>query len=80
MPENFRLLNMVEKIVDLADDKIITSCDAKGHIITLFPIDLLVKGDCSIRWITMDNFCINNSIWCKIVGGEKDIVRVDTVK
>jgi len=78
MPDNMRLLNLAEKLEGL--DSVITSVDDKGHVITLFPIDLLVSGDVMIDWRSEDSFCINGKIWCKIVGKEKDIVRVDTVR
>lgn len=78
MPDNMRLLNLAEKLETM--QSAITSVDDKGHVVTLFPIEMLVDGDVMIDWRSEDSFCINNRIWCKIVGKNRDIVRVDTVK
>lgn len=78
MPDNMRLLNLAEKLEQM--DSAITSVTEQGHVVTLFPIEMLVDGDCMIDWRTEDSFCINSTIWCKIVGKKKNIVRVDTVR
>ena len=82
MPDNMILLGLGKKLEDLEDDAIRTSVTEKGHVITLFPINLLVKGDCMIKWCSdsIDSFCINGKIYCKIVGNDKDIIRVDSVR
>ena len=80
MPDNFRTLRIADKLAELKDYDISTSCDDKGHVITLLPIDMLVDGDCMIRWCDQDHFCINGKIYCKIVGDNRDTVRIDTVR
>lgn len=80
MPENMRLLNLAEKLGELTREDIAITFDEKGHIVTLFPIDMLIKGDVMIDWRTQDSFCINGKMWCKITGDDKDFVRVDTIR
>jgi len=80
MPENMRLLNLAEKLGELESGDVITSNDEKGHIVTLFPIDMLIKGDVMIEWKSQESFCINGKMWCKITGEDKDCVRVDTIR
>ena len=78
MPDNMRLLNLAKKLEKLPD--VTTSVTENGHIVILFPIEVLVNGDCLIQWKSEDSFCINRSIYCKIVGVERNIVRIDTVR
>ena len=79
-PDNMKLLGLKSKLIDLAEDQITVCATKEGHIAVLFPIDLLVTGTCAVKWTEHDKFCINNRIWCKIVGDNRDIVRVDTVR
>lgn len=80
MPDNMKLLGLKDKLIKLADDQVTVCATKEGHIAVLLPIELLVKGTCSVKWTEPDKFCINNRIWCKIVGDDMDIVRVDTVR
>jgi len=80
MPDNQRLLKLADKLSSFEDDAVFTSDTKEGFIVTLFPIEMLVKGDCFIKWTSLDSFTINGSIWCKIVGDDRDVVRVDTVR
>ena len=58
----------------------------EGFVVVLFPIAELVDGPCIVKWTEKDKFCVNNSIWCKVVSDLKrnlsgeDIVRVDTIR
>jgi hypothetical protein len=79
MPDNQKLLKLADKIVDIPEDSLCTTITKEGFIVTLFPIEYLIKGDCTIKWRSIDSFVINNSIWCRIVGDNRDVVRVDTV-
>jgi len=79
-PENFQMLHIADKIAQLKDYDIITSCDEKGHVVTVLPINLLIEGDCMVKWCDNDHFCINGKIYCKIVGDKRDTVRIDTVR
>jgi hypothetical protein len=80
-PDNMKLLNLKYKLMQSGDTQITTCATKEGFIVTLFPIEMLVPTDtCSIKWIEHDKFCINNRIWCKILGEDMDTVRVDTVK
>jgi len=80
MPDNQKLLGLNKKLISMPDDSITTAATKEGHVVVLFPIELLVTGTCAIKWTEHDKFCINNRIWCKIVGDDNNIVRVDTVR
>jgi hypothetical protein len=81
MPDNMKLLGLRAKLIQSGDDEITTSVTKEGHVITLFSIEMLVPaGTCAIKWTEPDKFCIDNRIWCKIVGDDMDTVRVDTVR
>ena len=76
MPDNFKLLNLDEKLADITD--INAAVTPERHVVTVFPINHLIKGDCIIKWSSEVSFCINGKIWCKIVAD--NCVRVDTVR
>lgn len=78
MPDNMKLLNLRNKL-KLTQD-VLTSVTAEGFVVTLLPINLIVEDVCGIKWTEADKFCIDNRIWCKIVGDDKDTVRIDTVR
>lgn len=76
MPDNFRLLALDEKIGEMSDVSI--GVTPEKHIVSVFDIKFLIKGDCMIKWCSDVSFCINGKIWCKIVSD--NCVRVDTVR
>ena len=80
MPDNHKLLKLADKMRSAKDDTVFTSITKDDLVVSLFPIEMLVKGDCFIKWTSLDSFTINGSIWCKIVGDDKNVVRVDTVR
>lgn len=80
MPDNHKLLNLVEKLKKLESNggSICTTNAPSGHVVTLFPIEMLVEGNCVVKWREHDSFVINGSIYCKII--DDKIIRVDTVR
>ena len=80
MADNHKLLSLVEKLKHLETNggSICTTNAPSGHVVTLFPIEMLVEGNCVIKWRDMESFVINNSIYCRIM--DDKIIRVDTVR
>lgn len=76
MPDNFRMLGLDKKVENMSDLSV--GVTPQKHIVTVFKIEQLISGDCSIKWTSDDVFCINNRIWCKII--DPTCVRVDTVR
>ena len=80
MPDNMKLLKLAHKIRKNNIQDIVSTITDEGIIVTLLPLELIVEGVCSIKWTEPDKFCIDNRIWCKIVGTDMDTVRIDTVR
>jgi hypothetical protein len=78
MPDNMKLLGLKRKTKETSQDIFNVCSTAEGHVVILFPIDMLVDGPCHIKWTEEGKFCIDNRIWCKIMSD--NIVRVDTVR
>jgi hypothetical protein len=80
MPENHKLLRIEHKIRKNNVQDVVNTITDEGILVTLLPLELIVEGVCSIKWTEPDKFCIDNRIWCKIVGHNMDTVRIDTVR
>jgi len=80
MPDNMKLLGLRAKLIASGDDDITTCATQEGFVVTLFSLKMLIDGPCHVKWTDQDKFCINNSIWCKIVGEQRDTIRIDTVR
>lgn len=73
MPENQVKLNLTS----LIGVRNVFISEHRRFVVTLFPIEHLVKGDCFIKWTHVDSFTINNKIYCKIV--DENTIRIDTI-
>lgn len=73
MPENQVRLNLASLI---GMNNVFIS-EHKGFVITLFPIEHLIKGNCLINWRDIDSFVINKKIYCKLV--DENTIRIDTI-
>lgn len=80
-PDSQLMLNMKQILIEAQEKnlEVLVRSTGRGHIVCLFPIELLFKGNVTVKFTTEMKFTVNNNIYCDICGQDTSVIRIDTV-